>query len=52
MDAFITANTLVTVSPTGTKTQSWTVESTAGSFTITAEAAEPSSVTFDWGAVK
>lgn len=51
-DAFITANTLVTVIPTGTNTQNWIVDSTAGSFTITAEAAEPSSVTFDWGALK
>ena len=51
-DAFITADTLVTVSPTGDKTQNWSVVSNNGNFVITAEAAEPSSVTFDWGAVK
>ena len=51
-DAFITADTLVTISPTGPKTQNWSVDSAAGSFTITAEADEPVAVTFDWGAVK
>ncbi|TCX53827.1 hypothetical protein [Dehalobacter sp. 14DCB1] len=51
-DAFITANTMVTVSPTGTKVGSWTVQSYDGYFIITSDATESSGVTFDWGAVK
>ena len=51
-DAFITIDTLVTVIPTSVKLGNWTVESSNGSFTITSDVAEPSSVTFDWGAVK
>jgi len=51
-DAFITANTLVIVSPTQTKLGSWSVSSAAGSFTITSDATETASVTFDWGATK
>ena len=51
-DAFITADTLVTVIPISEKRATWTVESTTGSFTITADSAESNPVTFDWGAVK
>lgn len=51
-DAFITANTLVIVSPTSEKLGSWTVASTNGSFTITSDATETTAVTFDWGAMK
>lgn len=51
-DAFITANTLVIVSPTQTKIGSWSVASAAGSFTITSDATETATVTFDWGATK
>ena len=51
-DAFITADTMVIVSPTSEKLGSWSVESSAGSFTITSDATETNAVTFDWGAVK
>jgi hypothetical protein len=51
-DAFITANTMVIVSPTSEKLGSWSVESSAGSFTITSDETETVAVTFDWGAVK
>ena len=51
-DTFITANTLVTVSPTSAKIGSWSVNSVAGSFTITSDKTETTAVTFDWGAVK
>ena len=51
-DAFITVNTLVIISPTAEKQGVWAVNSAAGSFTITSDRAEPTAVTFDWGAVK
>lgn len=51
-DAFITAATLVTISPTAEKQGVWAVDSTEGSFTITSDMEEPVAVTFDWGAVK
>ena len=51
-DAFVTTNTLVTVSPTAEKKGSWSVNSANGSFTITSDTAETTGVTFDWGAVK
>jgi hypothetical protein len=51
-DAFITANTQVIVSPTQEKQGAWSVTSTTGSFTITSDTTETSTVTFDWGATK
>lgn len=51
-DSFITATTKVDVSPTQTKIGNWSVESAAGSFTITSTATETSNVNFDWWAVK
>lgn len=51
-DAFITANTLVVISPTQTKVGTWTVSSASGSFTITSTATETSNVSFDWSAIK
>ena len=51
-DAFITASTLVTISPTTEKQGVWTVDSANGSFTITSDTSETTGVTFDWGAVK
>ena len=50
-DAFITADTFVTVTPTGTKVGMWTVTSTAGSFTITSDTSE-TNCAFDWNALK
>lgn len=49
-DAFITVDTFVVVSPTGTKVGSWTVEAAAGSFTVTSDATEAATATYDWGA--
>ena len=51
-DAFITTSTLVIVSPTQAKVGSWSVVSSAGSFTITSDATETANVTFDWGGTK
>jgi len=51
-DSFITATTMVIVSPTQVKIGNWSVVSTAGSFTITSDATETADVTFDWGATK
>lgn len=51
-DAFITANTLVIVSPTSIKVGDWSVESSAGSFTITSSDTETIAVDFDWAATK
>lgn len=51
-DAFITTNTMVIVSPTQAKVGSWSVVSSAGSFTITSDATETANVTFDWGGTK
>lgn len=51
-DAFITANTLVVASPTQATIGLWSVDSAAGSFTITSTATETSTVTFSWGAIK
>ena len=59
-DAFITVDTMVTVSPTSKKENFWDVESFAGYFIVyskdgdpEAEAkAETNAVTFDWSAVK
>ena len=51
-DAFITANTMVIVSPTSAKLGMWSVSSGVGNFTITSDATETNAVTFDWGAVK
>jgi hypothetical protein len=51
-DTFITVNTQVIISPTQEKVGSWSVASSAGSFTITSDATETSNVTFDWGATK
>lgn len=51
-DAFITAATMVIISPTSTKIGAWSVVSSAGGFTITSDATETNAVTFDWGATK
>jgi hypothetical protein len=51
-DAFITANTMVIVSPTGTKLGSWSVVSNAGNFVITSDKTETVAVAFDWGGTK
>lgn len=51
-DAFITVDTMVIVSPTDDKEAMWSVVSSAGYFIITADVAESSDVTFDWGATK
>jgi len=51
-DSFITANTQIIISPTQDKIGSWSVTSSAGSFTITSDVAETSNVSFDWGATK
>lgn len=47
-DSFITANTFVVVSPTGTKVGEWSVVASAGSFTVTSDATEDSGATYDW----
>jgi hypothetical protein len=49
-DAFITVNTFVVISPTGTKVGEWTVEAAAGSFTVTSDSTEAATATYDWGA--
>jgi len=49
-DAFITVDTFVVVSPTGTKVGEWTVEAAAGSFTVTSDSTEAATATYDWGA--
>jgi len=51
-DSFITANTQIIISPMQDKIGSWSVTSSAGSFTITSDVAETSNVSFDWGATK
>jgi hypothetical protein len=53
-DAFITANTQVIISPDPTKelVGTWSVVSTAGSFTITSTETEAENIDFDWGATK
>lgn len=51
-DSFITSSTQVIVSPTQEKIGNWTVDSASGSFTITSDETETSTVTFDWGATK
>ncbi len=51
-DSFVTAATLVIISPTQTKVGNWSVSSAAGSFTITSDATESANVTFDWGGTK
>jgi hypothetical protein len=51
-DAFITANTLVTICPKAEKVGFWIVDSYAGYFTITSDKAETADVAFDWGAIK
>ena len=52
-DAFITASTLVFISPDDTLKQgTWEPTSYAGYFTITSNTAETSSVSFDWGAIR
>ena len=48
-DPFITTNTQVVVSPTGTKIGTWTVTAWPGWFGISSDATETSPVTFDWG---
>lgn len=50
-DAFITADTFVNVTATGTKNGTWTVDSAAGSFTITSDTAE-TNCAFEWNATK
>jgi len=47
-DGFITANTFVVISPTGTQAGSWSVEATTGSFTVTSDTAEADTATYDW----
>ena len=51
-DAFVTVDTMIIVSPTAVKVGSWSVVSSAGSFTITSDAIETANVTFDWGGTK
>ena len=51
-DSWVTANTLIIVSPTGTAKGQWSVVSAAGSFTITSTVAETVAVAFDWAGVK
>ena len=51
-DAFVTVDTMIIVSPTAVKVGSWSVVSSAGSFTITSDATETVNVTFDWGGTK
>ena len=50
-DAFITVNTFVNVIPTGTKAGEWSVQSYAGSFTITSDTSE-TNCAFEWNALK
>lgn len=51
-DAFVTSNTMITVTVTGGKTGYWSVESFEGYFKITSDATEKTSVTFIWEGVK
>lgn len=51
-DAWVTANTLITVSPIGIPKGVWSVSSAAGSFVITSTVAETIAVSFDWAGVK
>lgn len=48
---FITANTYITVTPTGEPAGTWTVQSYDGYFTITSDADE-NAIGFDWNGVK
>lgn len=51
-DAFITANTLVTIIPKGEKQGVWSGVSNDGNFVITSDTLEINAVPFDWGGVK
>ena len=51
-DAFVTASSMVVVSPTAAKLGVWSVVSASGSFTITSDTTETNAVTFDWGCTK
>jgi len=50
-DAFITSNTAITISPTGTPAGLWIINSYNGYFVIISNETE-SNVTFDWWGVK